>query len=79
MFHLSVDSFFVRGIQPPGGSNRADDAKDDQVFNQWFHLRVVFDVFSPVRGAFFTSSLFYISGAGIVGGYMTTTAWMARK
>lgn len=25
------------------------------------------------------SSLFYISGAGIVGGYMTTTAWMARK
>ena len=25
------------------------------------------------------SNLFYISGAGIVGGYMTTTAWMARK
>lgn len=25
------------------------------------------------------SSLFYISGAGIVGGYMTTTAWMSRK
>ena len=25
------------------------------------------------------SSLFYISGAGIVGAYMGTTAWMARK
>tara|TARA_Y100000816_G_scaffold292609_1_gene289057 strand:- start:7161 stop:7475 length:315 start_codon:yes stop_codon:yes gene_type:complete len=25
------------------------------------------------------SNLFYISGAGIVGAYMGTTAWMARK
>ena len=25
------------------------------------------------------SSLFYISGAGIVGAYMGTTAWMAKK
>ena len=25
------------------------------------------------------SSLFYISGAGIVGAYMRTTAWMAKK
>ena len=25
------------------------------------------------------SSLFYISGAGIVGAYMGTTAWIARK
>ncbi len=25
------------------------------------------------------SSLFYISGAGIVGAYMGTTAWMSRK
>jgi hypothetical protein len=35
----------VRGIQPLSCSYRADDAKDDQVFNQWFHLIVVFDVF----------------------------------
>ena len=25
------------------------------------------------------SNLFYISGAGIVGAYMGTTAWMSRK
>ena len=25
------------------------------------------------------SNLFYLSGAGIVGAYMGTTAWMARK
>ena len=55
MFHLTIDSFFVRGIQPLGCPDRADDAKDDQVFNQWFHLIFVFVTlrvpFSP-SGAF---------------------------
>jgi hypothetical protein len=37
VLHLSVYPLFVRGIEPLGGANGTDDAKDDQVFNQRFH------------------------------------------
>ena len=44
-----------------------------------FTLAMFFVPIERVEALADISNLFYISGAGIVGGYMTTTAWMARK
>lgn len=44
-----------------------------------FTLAMFFVPLDRVTALSDISNLFYISGAGIVGGYMTTTAWMARK
>ena len=44
-----------------------------------FTLAMCFVPIERVEALADISNLFYISGAGIVGGYMTTTAWMARK
>ena len=42
------------------------------MFTPWVSIERI-DALSEI------SNLFYISGAGIVGAYMGTTAWMARK
>ena len=44
-----------------------------------FTVAMFFVLLDRVKALSDISNLFYISGAGIVGGYMTTTAWMARK
>ena len=44
-----------------------------------FTLAMFFVPIERVTALADISNLFYISGAGIVGGYMTTTAWMAKK
>lgn len=44
-----------------------------------FTLAMFFVPLDRVKALSDISNLFYISCAGIVGGYMTTTAWMARK
>ena len=44
-----------------------------------FTVAMFFVPLDRVKALSDISNLFYISGAGIVGGYMTTTAWMARK
>tara|TARA_Y100000996_G_C22519285_1_gene641769 strand:+ start:730 stop:1041 length:312 start_codon:yes stop_codon:yes gene_type:complete len=44
-----------------------------------FTVAMFFVPLDRVKALSDISNLFYISGAGIVGGYMTTTAWMSRK
>lgn len=44
-----------------------------------FTLAMFFIPLERVEALSDISNLFYISGAGIVGAYMGTTAWMSRK
>ena len=44
-----------------------------------FTLAMFFVPVERVEALADISNLFYISGAGIVGAYMGTTAWMSRK
>jgi hypothetical protein len=44
-----------------------------------FTLSMFFVPLDRVEALADISNLFYISGAGIVGAYMGTTAWMSRK
>ena len=44
-----------------------------------FTLAMFFVPIERVQALADISNLFYISGAGIVGAYMGTTAWMSRK
>jgi len=44
-----------------------------------FTLAMFFVDIDRVKALSDISNLFYISGAGIVGAYMGTTAWMSRK
>jgi len=44
-----------------------------------FTLAMFFVDIDRVKALADISNLFYISGAGIVGAYMGTTAWMNRK
>jgi len=44
-----------------------------------FTLAMFFIPIDRVKALSDISNLFYISGAGVVGAYMGTTAWMARK
>jgi len=44
-----------------------------------FTLAMFFIPLDRVKALSDISNLFYISGAGIVGAYMGTTAWMSRK